>query len=242
VYSVDNTTAFFWQQGPNDLHGLTWGPTADGTTVWTNTVEGSSGNGPTAQLTDVVGSRTVIVQAVADVGGTTVTKQMTINFGPGPMTVFSGGVTNGSEWADYSSYAIFPTLPIANLGAPRLCGGLSWASNLTIVGSGVSNDVSYGADWVPIVFDSATWRHSPSSKLPTADQMLAVARYNSLYHPGVPRKGASQASGAPYPFTYVTGLIRYNQAGDFLSTFVDLDTGQTTTNPLTTYAVVACAN
>jgi hypothetical protein len=119
VASVTNPTGAFWLRGANDRHGLTWGPTADGATNCDNVIEGTAPHGPTAQLTDVVGGRTVIVEATANVGGATATRTMTINFGPGPISVFSGTTHADNFWANQPNSA-FPSSPVSDLGAPRL--------------------------------------------------------------------------------------------------------------------------
>ena len=230
---VVNTTGTFWRRGPNDQHGLTWGQTAAGGTDWGAVpVSGSPPNTRTAFLTDIVGNRVVEVRASAYVGGVQVTKNLIVNFGPGPLSVFSGTYHTGRQWATSSSYADWRTTMVpANFPAAAFCSGGSWAPGTTIDVDG--GGVAYYdglAGWEEKTIDLKKFGHSAPSKLPTMDQLLSVSRYDGSYNAGIPRKGAILAAGYPSSFMSElwSGDITYS-SGNFWGIRVDISSGRVPT-------------
>ncbi|MDR3038222.1 MAG: inverse autotransporter beta domain-containing protein, partial [Candidatus Adiutrix sp.] len=100
VKSVTNPSAVWWRRGATALNGLTWGGTADGGSCWgVAAVDGATCSGPfgdghgvegalptaaALELTDVIGSRSVILEASVTIGGITYTGEETVSFGAGP--------------------------------------------------------------------------------------------------------------------------------------------------------------
>ena len=230
VFSVTNVTGSFWMRPTNDQNGLTWGDTADGYSAWnTNGPEGTAPDGVTGKLTDIVGNRTVVVRAQAPVNGVPVPpRDMTINFGNGPLSVFSGAVNTSVAWGSNAAWDQFPFLPPTGMLAPAGCTGNTWNDNQYITApnsSTVTFDPSY---WSYFPLNSNQYYHAVNSKLPTFAQLLAVGARSSSIAPN--SKGAARAAGWPmwplFPSLYWTGALQYDQYGhQFIGLSVDLTTG-----------------
>jgi hypothetical protein len=80
-----------WQQSRGAMNGLAWGemPVAANLELNRRTVDGTAPTGPVAMLTDIVGSRTVQLKAIVLVAGQTREESVTLDFGPGPLSVFT---------------------------------------------------------------------------------------------------------------------------------------------------------
>ncbi len=212
VKSVSNPTANWWLRSATAKNGLTWGNAADGTSSWAaDAVAGTAPTGGTIQLTDVVGSRSVTLEASVCIGGggseTTAvacsgnggvwyTDETTVTFGDGPLSVF--GARPGSfPWADTNDITTASSFPAASA-----CGG-----------SVDKNTFPSGAGWTV----SSSSYYASDSKLPTEAELQAVAGYNNAYNPN--GKGAALAAGWPVAH-YWTGVVNFS--GDY-GQFVNLD-------------------
>jgi hypothetical protein len=251
AWSVDdvvNPSEPWWLRGPNDLNGLTWGAAADAASYttpgkWSNNyVEGAVPTGPIAQLTDVVGSRTVKVKAVTTVAGVPYSKTFEVRFGPGPLSIFTSAPTVGLQWAValdvYSSPRFTELINPAGFPAAAFCGGEVHTGSLDIAigGSGPS---SYTANFTGGI-NLNHWRegdvlsnryYSTTSKLPTLGQLMAVSAYNVYSYDTVKRKGAALAAGWPDDamnagwYSYWAGQVNFDSYGYFYAGDIGLSDG-----------------
>jgi hypothetical protein len=233
IVSVTNPGGTFWLRGTNDQHGLTWGSIVDGSRDWSYPpiIGGTVPTGATAELTDIVGSRTVVVRAVAVVNGTPVTKDLTVNFGPGPLSVFNGAFNTAIHWANDVDGVDFNALSSSAFGAPGACTGNSWNDNTLLLGLyPFPSELSWPSPWTGGTLLGDDYAYSPTSKLPTREQLLAVATFVAGYNDTIPRKGAALAAGwwtfASPPARFWTGSVSWNNGPDEMSAFtVHLDIG-----------------
>jgi hypothetical protein len=164
VTGVTNTGAF-WKRGGGDKHGLTWGPAA-GTYIWTNTIDSfPSPTGLTAQLSDIVGDRDVVVTATAMVDGVLTTKTLNLHFGHGPLSVFNGTI-NFATWSNYNARNPFTSV-YATFPAAGVCGGT--VDNTSINPTSVGSDVIFTnpSTWDTYSIGTNLFGYSKTSKLPT---------------------------------------------------------------------------
>ncbi|MDR1051658.1 MAG: hypothetical protein LBP95_11420 [Deltaproteobacteria bacterium] len=214
IVSVVNSTPA-WQRGPGDQHGLTWGATANGTTNWTATpVAGTPPTGPVAQLTDIVGERVVTVQASTVISGTTHTKTLTVNFGKGPLAIFT--------YFDTLPSITFSSLREVGSGTPTnnfyyssntspaaaICGGSLDTSTLTLI-SGPPHYVNFAPPWetrTPSSVYSLAEAYLPATRLPDLDRLQAIAAFDPTELDVPNRKGAYEAAGVPAG-NYHTGRV-----------------------------------
>jgi hypothetical protein len=214
VKSVSNPSAAWWLRAATAKNGLTWGTDADGTGDWaSDTVVGTPPTAARAQLTDVVGSRSVTLEASVCLGGSGgesaealctanggawYADETTVSFGAGPLSVFTTNPNDGrgKAWAtldgtsagtgngDFTSGSnTFPAAGIAN-GSVR---------NDTVSTSG--STAAFGAGWT--AGEMLDGHYSTTANLPKMSQLLAVAKYNGRYRGNVPRRGAAFAAGWP---------------------------------------------
>jgi len=107
-------TAPWWDnRSPEAMNGLAWGDSpialtgADPERLDMSGNAGAAPGGAVAQLTDIVGSRMVTVQAVMTIDGKRQEADAQVTFGPGPLSVFASAPKGAHTWAD----------------AARACGG-----------------------------------------------------------------------------------------------------------------------
>ncbi len=160
--------------------GLAWGTSAPGTpenelTTTTSTTTNASGIAEIS-LTDVMGEREIKVQATAE----GLMQTAAISFPNGPLAVFAGPPKGNYAWGNNTS-GKSTSFPAANQ-----CG----ASDSAIAGF---------TGYPPANFSSI---YVSTSKLPTGDQLVAVAKSG----PGT-GKGAAYAAGWPGGI-YWTGTAR----------------------------------
>ncbi|MDR0882427.1 MAG: inverse autotransporter beta domain-containing protein, partial [Candidatus Adiutrix sp.] len=279
VKSISNPSPAWWRRGATALNGLTWGDTADGGSCWgVATVDGATCTGITGdghgvegavptvaeiQLTDVVGSRSVILEASVTIDGVVYTGEETISFGAGPLSVFSSAPALGHKWARSAgtpwttAYGDFTTLIASSAtdfpAAAGVCGGSVMNDQITVTNLG-GTPPSYNAS-----FDTSSggWRvgdvysdeyYSTTSNLPTLGQLVAVSRYNSSFNPGELRKGAALAAGWPDDangsgyYIYWTGQVYFGPgSGHFYARGVYLASGSDLYNVIDDYPVAVCA-
>jgi hypothetical protein len=218
-----NITAAFWKRPSGGFYGLTWGPTADGDTAWTsNAIRGAAPTGPVAQLTDVVGNRTVVVQASTVVAGVTYTRNLTVTFGSGPLADFTGSLTPNKKWADATDTSYFVTWPPQDNGAPIVCGGSGWNDHSQVSGS---LPPLFGYGWTSFSIGPETFWFTASSKLPTPEQLIYVSRHDaSSNNASIPSKGAASAAGWTLAY-YWTGALWFDGTSHFKGLTVNLNTG-----------------
>jgi hypothetical protein len=205
IASVQNPTAAWWKRSASDPRGLTWGSTPDSSSYWTSaTVEGTAPTGMTAQLTDIIGNRTVRVRAVTTIDGATVAIEIDVTFGNGPLSAFAGGPTaTTSQFATAvdanAVLAANPTDPGVFNVVVGVCGGTVPVDKITVTGP-PSPTLTITEDplfWTPNA--PGSWAFfSTDMKLPTYDQLLGVSRHNGILMPGFRRHGAALAAGWDY--------------------------------------------
>jgi hypothetical protein len=254
IVSVSNPTAPWWQRGPSDMNGLTWGPSADGMSYWTNSSapEGTVPYTAVAQLTDVVGNRTIIVRAETYIDGELKRRDLTVAFGKGPLSVFSSAPNlSGRAWAEADDIlpflALDPDNP-SNFPSAALCSGRVPVDAIAI--SGVPPDAIITPNpsvWTLVDYDATTRFYTASSiNLPTRNQLTYVSR--SLYTSRDSTKGAALAAGWDYSRYYWTNTIAFYQAEDHSSQMVfiastNVETGQSLGYyPIIDTVFTICAN
>jgi hypothetical protein len=247
VVEVVNPSAPWWLRSPGAKNGLTWGNLADGTSSWSaDVVVGTASTTDTVQLTDVVGSRTVTLEASVTIGGVSYTGQETVSFGDGPLSVFTKAPESGKKWAvragtqwTAASYNGDFTADDNSFPAAAYCDGTvnNMSSN-----NGVGVTQTGGSPPYAATFDTSNgWRvgdfwsseyYSTTSKLPTIGQLVAVSKYNASYDPTIYRKGAAFAANWPDDsygsgyYEYWTGQVGfYGAYGGFYADGVNLANG-----------------
>lgn len=167
-----------WSRSAGAYNGLSWGITPVSGTIFDgekNQPDGTAATGAVASLTDIVGERTVTVEARVNRNGQTVASgQKQVSFGKGPLSVFAGKPKEGTmSWDE----------------AAKACGGTPGNPNVQA--------------------------YQPQTKLPTKEQLLAVAA-NPLGEYGEGKYGAAYAAGWPTSFNFwLTGEKSY-YTGDFV--------------------------
>jgi hypothetical protein len=262
VEIVRNPTAPWWLKSSTSLSGLTWeDTTASGwDSSWSaDSAEGTPPTGDVAELTDVVGDRTVKVTAGTIIGGVTYEVSEELTFGKGPLSVFTSAPQADLQWAtkDGTSETEDFTDSGNSFPAASHCGG-SVVNNSNVVQiSGSSSPygliMTTGGGWETgdDVWFSYDEYFSTSSKLPSMGQLIAVSRHFGGYNSGVHRKGAALAAGWPDDavsgglYRYWTGQVLFPSTGFFGADVVDLAYGSegwggflTNTDPVTVCAEV----
>jgi hypothetical protein len=255
VKSVANPSASsapWWKRSATAKNGLTWGDSADGTRDWAaDAVVETPVTTAAVKITDVVGSRSVTLEAAVCIGGnnnettesactgnsgTWYTGEQEVTFGAGPLSVFATDPTLGKgnkAWA-----ILYGTSGNGN-------GDFTSSSNTfpaaVAAGGNVRHDsvsTSGTSPGMTAIFQTPDWEtgeifgghYSTTAKLPKVSQLLAVARYSS-YESSVPRKGAAFAAGWPDDgydsgwYVYWSGEVFFNDVGYFGAWFVYLDGG-----------------
>ncbi|MDR2502837.1 MAG: inverse autotransporter beta domain-containing protein [Deltaproteobacteria bacterium] len=158
VLSSNVSGLSLWNRSPAAMNGLNWGGTPVNVTAAEPQRLDMSGNGGTAptgavaELTDIVGSRTVTVQASMNIGGTTYTEQRVLNFGPGPLAgmpgvyIAPGGYINWQDAATacggVGNTAVAGYQPATKLLSKEqlmsLVPDTGWAGGVGIVGHGLA--------------------------------------------------------------------------------------------------------
>jgi hypothetical protein len=172
-------------------NGLTWGATP----LLVNSRQSNQQNmnglsptsGDTAQLTDIIGSRTVIVKATIDGMPGVESDPLEVRFGAGPLSVLripGGGSVPFAGWADEGNISYSTSLPAA-----ELC-----------VKTSVSVDIIQS--WA---IDSFPADHIDVTGLPSHEELQNVASGSSG------KQGAAFAAGWPYDYFW-TGEL--NNAGN----------------------------
>ena len=98
-----DVTCAAWNRGKDRFNGLTWGdvPLCPAGSFFDKIApEGAVPTGPVARLTDIVGERTVTVEAEVILDDAICTATRTISFGAGPLSVFAGPPRGYFPWAD----------------------------------------------------------------------------------------------------------------------------------------------
>jgi hypothetical protein len=177
-----------WQHpSPPSLYGLAWGPTPNpGGGI--NAVSGTPPNGPTAQLTDVVGERVVRVDVSTTIDGVIVTDSMTVEFGKGPLSQVGAYASPGVIlWATAATSSAFASLS-GPLDFPfaAFCGGSLPDPSTVVASPGV--EAVYGAGWTTEIVNGDLTAYPVGSKMASIEQIQAIS---SVY----PGRGALIAAG-----------------------------------------------
>jgi hypothetical protein len=266
VESIRNPTHPWWLRSGTSYAGLTWGLAADpaaytGAGNWPDTVRGTAPTGPVAQITDVVGSRSVTLKAETTIDGVMYSETMDVTFGPGPLSVFRTAPAVGVKWARSAGNAATAADPgndgnmlalNGNSGADfpaavQICGGSinvsAITSTTTVPGShNAGFDYTPGSGWEQDI-KWASLSRALNSKLPHYDQLIAVSMYSTTHNPGIPRKGAALAAGWPDDglgagvYRYWSNPINMMGAGYFLATNVGLRVGAEETSNRVNYNI-----
>lgn len=91
----EKTTGLAWGSVHTGVQNNTGGQELESMAVSVTNADGLA----KIALTDIVGQRTIILQAEATAAGTTATQQVSLSFGPGPLAVFSGPPSGRGTWA-----------------------------------------------------------------------------------------------------------------------------------------------
>jgi hypothetical protein len=259
VVSIQNPQKPWWLRGPSDPNGLTWGPQATPygymyPNIWPNFIMGPIPQGPVAQLTDVVGNRTVTVKAETTIDGVLHSRTIDVTFGDGPLSVFTSvPVFSMIQWAakccnaSFGVASNFTTLNGSNPthfpAAVQICGGSvnpgAITSTTTYVPHSATFDTSPGSGWRQASYNSY---YSTTSKLPTVEQLQNVSGYGYLINPSLPRRGASYAAGWQNYTAMRTGQLYLNSFGFFDSFVVSLGNGAVMPSNVNNYGTVACVD
>ena len=121
VVSSSITAAWWGNRSVGAMNGLCWGSTAislagyypypgdpqrmdmSGDIANGGGGESTKPDSATAQLTDIVGSRSVTVKAVMTIGGQQKEGTAQVTFGPGPLSVFKGKPIGSMDWENAGS-------------------------------------------------------------------------------------------------------------------------------------------
>ncbi|MDR1045418.1 MAG: hypothetical protein LBP33_09930 [Candidatus Adiutrix sp.] len=253
VKSVSNPSAAWWLRGATAKNGLTWGDKADGTSSWAaDDVLGTASTSGTVKLTDIVGSRSVTLEAsvclggrggesaealCAANGGAWYAGETTASFGAGPLSVFTTSPNDGrgKAWATLRGTSVGTgngnfTSTVNSFPAAGIAHGSVRNDTVLMSGSAPSMTAAFGAGWT--AGEMLDGHYSATSNLPKVSQLLAAAKYDGHYHSGVPRKGAAFAAGWPDDayntgwYCYWSGeLFFYGVNGLFYARFVNLEHG-----------------
>jgi hypothetical protein len=221
VTSVKNTTAPWWLRSATAKNGLAWGNgipegQADGTyNSWQNDIiEGIIPTRNIAYLTDVVGSRQVEVEAQAIVDGENFTTKVKIDFGDGPLSIFTSAPVSGIVWGTKDGNSSVGDIPedgdftdnATEFPAADICGGTVKNTNIILGGSSGAWSASFGAGWSVGTFTenppSYGLYYAEGSNLPKISELRAVSKFYSIKPPyshsqlkQSPGKGAAFAAG-----------------------------------------------
>jgi hypothetical protein len=152
---------------PTGYNGLTWGAIALSVSSQQSNQTSMNGSPPvtgdTAQLTDIIGSRTVIVKATIDDMSGVESDPYPVTFGAGPLSVLripGGGSIPTAQWAN----AVDDTMTnVTQLPAAALCLGKATDSDPTTWGSYFTNYTSW-----------TSGDHTAATGLPTLAELQAV--------------------------------------------------------------------
>jgi hypothetical protein len=227
VKSVSNPSAVWWLRGATAKNGLTWGDKADGTSSWAvDDVLGTASTSGTVKLTDIVGSRSVTLEASVCLGGSGgenvetlctanggawYADETAVSFGAGPLSVFTTNPNNrylANSWATLNGTSAGTgngdfastdnTFPAAGI-ASGLGVGLGYGSvrNDTVSTSGSTPSMTAAFGAGWTAGEMLNGHYSTTANLPKVSQLLAVAKYDGRYNRGVQRKGAAFAADWP---------------------------------------------
>ena len=196
--SIANPSANWWNRGPG-YEGLWWGAAVPEGTDWDTLTYARAehiGNnwptGPTAQLTDVVGERTVVIRATVTMTGES--REMTVTFGRGPMSIFSRLEMTAYSYATNATLGML-TLPQSGFPMAQNCGWVvpNTAADLGVDASGI---VFNSGNWIENSVSGTKVGYAPSAKVASMKQLAAVAIKGPMSEfPTVPGKGAAIAAG-----------------------------------------------
>jgi hypothetical protein len=198
-----------------------------------------------AELTDIVGNRTVTLRAEVSIGGVIYSDIVNVTFGNGPLSVFSNSFSpvNNRMWATDDDHSGMVGLSSSDFQSAAYCGGSVNMSAVTIIeappGVFTATYSSLGGYWAPglSTFPLALGKSAQAirSKLPNLDQLVAVAVYVSGISSDIPRKGAAMAANWPDDssglsmFLYQTNEIYLSNSGSFGTSLSRLDVGDRST-------------
>jgi hypothetical protein len=176
--------------------------------------QGSKPTGKTVFLADIVGSRTIKVKVTVD--GEVVEENKPFTFGDGPLSVFGRSSSTSLQWSvKYQDIVSFPSNGFQDdnntFPAAKFCTDLDDVIGRKVTTKNDQSLANFEPDdpaSVPDIWSSPEEekrgsystsnpnlrvRRAVKSKLPTAEQLLAVSVY-STYNPDVRRKGAVAAA------------------------------------------------
>jgi hypothetical protein len=215
VEDVVNPSAPWWLRGPAAKNGLSWGPTANGASMWSaDAVEGTPPSGDTAQLTDIVGQRTVLVKVETELDGTPFSATANVTFGRGPLSVFSTAPSSGTaQFMTNTGIALgnwAVTSPSNSFPAAAACGGSvdNASVTITVIFPTVTVNYAPGSGWETIYLQpfNVNSLYSTTSRLPSYPEIVAVGRNVSTFYPTISKKGAAVAAGWADEY-YISGNI-----------------------------------
>lgn len=156
TWSVESSsiTAPWWSnRSPGAMNGLKWGATPVVGLVGEagkTTVAGVVPTGAVAQLTDIIGLRTVVVKARMTIGGTSYEQTLSVTFGPGPLSVFGAAPTASSRMSWIAGGTACGSAGVPTLAGYQLATKLPTRDQLFRVGvpSLGGKGAAFAAGWV----------------------------------------------------------------------------------------------
>lgn len=181
----------WWMQQGGAYNGLVWGvhPAGYNTTQSAQTTMGDNIAGATAALTDIVGSRTVLLKATMDIGGTSYSEEVSITFGDGPLSAFSTRPAT-RPWASADSSVITINNDLKTFAAAQHCYA-GWGS------SGTPFENKPNSTWIYNNVPSGVnnYYYAVGSNLPQIEDLQRVSGPSALNTMG--GRGAALAAGWP---------------------------------------------
>ena len=201
--------AYWWWLITYSRRGLTWGTVVDPHWDWnTYEMQGTAPPGPTAQLTDIVGSRTVQVDVSSvNANGDPISDTLIVTFGNGPLSVLAVYAGPNGPWASNSSGSPggFTSLSSpADFNFSTFCGDAVTPPVHTITVNHCVN-AEYWAGWETFEVDGKTFASPIGTKMISIRQAAAAVLPNILNSNA---KGASEAAGIA--MTLTTSAIWYD--------------------------------
>ena len=189
-----------------------------------------------------MGDRTAVIRAMATVNGSPATRDLTVTFGNGPLSVFNGAPSDSpAQWALAAS-SVMTTWSYdgVNFPGPYTCYP-NTLENTNATTSGAN--IFFGAGWIDETIGGEHVGYPVGSKMPTVDQLAAVARQSGSSNSGhIPCKGAAVAAGWDVGSYYWTGHLGWMTSSDFFAYAVNINSGNFYGNQTLTNARTICVN
>lgn len=187
--------------------GLAWGaspvaPVSAGTALTSSTTSNTDTFGDaTIELTDIMGERTVSVQAKVTIGGVDYTATQAVTFGKGPLSVFRHADA-GAKWANHRPISNPENSEKSDFPAAYMCGTSLTAAELRALSDGYHTSTMLPSkEQLQAVSDTGTgaWRAAGWYSAYWTGEVSADGPYAVI----VDRDGSASASFVDYEVTVV---------------------------------------